>query len=393
MAIKELVYAAKQQLESATQQSFRHSHIYELFAASFGFNTRASLDAGHVMAVMERAPVPVASSLATLHRRLAELGYESVADTAGETLLSMIADQRLGVASVELIADTLQQGYWAYPEDWNDLDEEDEDEASDSESAGNPSPSRDPAKITLLIDGLNGAASRGSAAAHYALALIYRGDDLSEEEGSAYWYSLMEQGRDLDGVQLEWATAYKTQLLNAEREALHLNEAARLGWADARLDIALDKAQRAEHRGDHGQAGHWYKEAAGLGHVEAMRSLAWLAQGTGDEDTARHWNHQAALHGDVDAMRDLIDEDDRGNLFQNWVWVYLAEQLGSDLRKSTLRAYHDGGLYAGQEYDDDQGGPLYVDGDEGVHLEPLSASDDVRARAAARELLNRIKHA
>ncbi|EIK55107.1 hypothetical protein YO5_20137 [Stutzerimonas stutzeri TS44] len=395
MAIKELVYAAKQQLESATQKSFRHSHIYELFAASFGFNTRASLDAAHIMAVMEREQVPVASSLATLHRRLAELGYESVADMAGETLLSMIADQRLGVASVELIAGTLQQGYWAYPEDWYDLDEADEDEASDSdsESAGNPSPSRDPAKITLLIDGLNGAASRGSAAAHYALALIYRGDDLSEEEGSSYWYSLMEQGRDLDGVQLEWAAAYKTHLLNAEREALHLNEAACLGWADARLDIALEKAQRAEHRGDHEQAEHWYKEAAGLGHVEAMRSLVWLAEDADDVDSARHWNHQAALHGDVDAMRDLIDEDDRGNLFQNWVWIYLAEHLGTDLRESTLRAYHDGGLYAGQEYDDDQGGPLYVDGDEGVHLEPLSASDDVRARAAARELLNRIRHA
>jgi len=393
MAIKELVYATKQQLESATQQSFRHSHIYELFAASFGFNTRASLDAAHIMAVMVRAQAPVASSLATLHRRLDELGYESVADTAGETLLSMIADQRLGVASVELIADTLQQGYWAYPEDWYDLDEEDEDEASDSESAGNQPPSLDPAKIALLIDGLNGLASRGSAAAHYALALIYRGDDLSEEEGSAYWYSLMEQGRDLDGVQLEWATAYKIQLLNAEREVLHLNEAARLGWADARLDIALEKAQRAEHRGDHGQAEHWYKEAAGLGHVEAMRSVVWLAEDADDVDSARHWNHQAALHGDVDAMRDLIDEDDRENLFQNWVWIYLAEHLGTDLRESTLRAYHDGGLYAGQEYDDDQGGPLYVDGDEGVHLEPLSASDDVRARAAARELLNRIKHA
>jgi len=69
-------------------------------------------------------------------------------------------------------------------------------------------------------------------------------NDLSEEEGSSYWYSLMEQGRDLDGVQLEWATAYKTQLLNAEREALHLDEAARLGWPDARLDLALEKAAR-----------------------------------------------------------------------------------------------------------------------------------------------------
>jgi len=390
MAIKELVYAAKQQLESATQQSFRHSHIYELFAASFGFNTRASLDAAHVMVVMERAPEPVASSLATLHRRLSELGYESVADSAGAALLSMIAVQCVGVASVELVIDTLQQGYWAYHEDWYDIDEQDEDEASASESAGNQPPSLDPAKIALLIDGLNGLASRGSAAAHYALALIYRGDDLSEEEGSSYWYSLMEQGRDLDGVQLEWATAYKTHLLNTEREALHLTEAARLGWADARLDIALDKAQRAEHRGDHGQAEHWYKEAAGLGHVDAMRSLVWLAEDAGDVDSARHWNHQAALHGDVDAMRDLIDEDDRDNLFQSWVWVYLAEHLGTDLRKSTLRAYHDGGMYADQEYDDDQGGPLYVAGDEGVELEPISSAEEAEAKKQAAELFRSI---
>lgn len=391
MAIKELVYAAKQQLESATQQSFRHSHIYELFAASFGFNTRASLDAGHVMAVMERAPVLVASSLATLHRRLAELGYEAVADSAGAALLSMIADQRLGVVTVESVIESLQQEHWSYPEDWYGVDD-DEDEYPGFKSLGSSSPSLDPNGVGVLIDGLNGAASRGSAAAHYALALIYRGDELSEEEGSSYWYSLMEQGRDLDGVQLEWAIAHKAQLLNAERETLHLNQAARLGWADARLDIALEKAQRAEHRGDHGQAEHWYKEAAGLGHVEAMRSLVWLAEDTGDVDSARHWNHQAALHGDVDAMRDLIDEDDRGNLFQSWVWVYLAEHLGTDLRKSTLRAYHDGGLYAGQEYDDDQGGPLYVAGDEGVQLELLSALDDSRARETAQELFSHISH-
>jgi hypothetical protein len=126
--------------------------------------------------------------------------------------------------------------------------------------------------------------------------------------------------------------------------------------------------------------------------VEAIRSLAWLAEGTGDADSASYWNHQAALHGDVDAMRDLIDEDDRGKLFQSWVWVYLAELLGTDLRKSTLRAYHDSGLYAGQEYDDDQGGPLYVAGDEGVQLESLSALDDSRARDTAQELFSRISH-
>ncbi|PAV47374.1 hypothetical protein CK486_14050 [Pseudomonas sp. HAR-UPW-AIA-41] len=391
MAIKELVYATKQQLDSVTQQSFRHSHIYELFAASFGFNTRASLDATHLMAVMQRPQEPVASSLATLHRRLVELGYQSVADTAGEALLSMIAGQRLGVISVESVIDALQEDSWAYPEEWFEVDEdEDEHEASEAEPAGNSTPSLDHEKLALLIDGLSGAASRGSAVAHYALAHIYRGAGLSEKEGSSYWYSLMEQGRDLDGVQLEWAMAYKTQLLNAEREALHLNEAARLGWADARLDLAFDKAQLAVHQGDHEEAEHWFKEAAGLGDVEAMRSLAWLAQEADDHASARHWKHQAALHGDVDAMRGLIDEDDRDNLFQSWVWVYLAEHLGTDLRKSTLRAYHDGGMYADQEYDDDQGGPLYVAGDEGVRLAPLSAAEEEKAKKQAAELFSNI---
>lgn len=388
MAIKELVYAVKQQLESATQQSFRHSHVYELLAASFGFSTRASLDATHVIAVAERAYQPSAADLGALQSRLTELGYQQVADSAGAVLLSVIADHRLWVATVESVIELLKLGRWAHPDGWPEV----EDDVLELEAVGSALPELDLGNFAMLVDGLNAAAARNGAAAHYALALIYRGEDLSEEVGSAYWYSLMEQGRALEGIELEWAMAYKNGLRNAEREVLHLNEAARLGWSDARLDIALERAQCAEERDDFEQAEHWYKEAADLGHVGAMRSLSWLAESVDDSESAWHWNHQAALCGDLDAMRSLIDEDDEKNLFQNWVWVYLAEQLGTDLRVSTLRAYHDGGMYAGQAYDDDQGGPLYVDGDEGVHLEPLSASDDVRARAEARELLNRIKH-
>lgn len=92
----------------------------------------------------------------------------------------------------------------------------------------------------------------------------------------------------------------------------------------AQLELALDAAQEAEAKGDFEGAKRWYTEAASL--------------------------------GDVDAMRALIDEYDEHNLFQNWVWVFLSELLGHDLRESSLRAYHDGGLYADQDYDDDQGG-------------------------------------
>ncbi|MGL4315982.1 MAG: tetratricopeptide repeat protein [Pseudomonas sp.] len=389
MAIKAFVYTTKHQLEAATQQSFRHTHVYELLAASFGFNSNAALSAAHVFAAMGQAYQPSTTSLGALHKRLVELGYQEIADLAGAELLKVIAERRLGAVTVESVIDALRGDHWEYPDEWRESD--DEDDPLESEVFSSASPSIDLDDVGLLVDSLSGAAAKGSAAAHYALALIYRGDDLDEEVGSAYWHSLMEQGRELEGVQLEWAMAYQNGMVNAEREALHLKEAARLGWSDARLDIALECAEHAEKQGDLEQAQYWYKEAALLGDIEAMRTLAWLAEDADDLESAKHWSHQAALLGDTDAMRALIDDYDQRNLLQNWVWVYLSERLGKDLRVSTMRAYHDGGMYAGQEYDDDQGGPLYVDGDEGVELEPLSVENDVEAKRLAYERFSLIQ--
>lgn len=153
--------------------------------------------------------------------------------------------------------------------------------------------------------------------------------------------------------------AYQQQEWDSEREAFHLQEAARLGCSEARLELSLCSAYEAEKTNDFEAAKRSYAEAASL--------------------------------GDVDAMRALIYTYDQSNLFQNWVWVYLSELLGSDLRQSTLQAYHDGGMYAGQLYDDDQGGPLYVDGDEGVDLAPISTEQELEARRVAQQLFSRIE--
>lgn len=155
-----------------------------------------------------------------------------------------------------------------------------------------------------------------------------------------------------------WALAYRDNVLKAEREALHLQAAARLGYGEAQLERALGAAHQAEVVDDFDSAKQCYTEAAAL--------------------------------GDIDAMRALIYEYDAENLFQNWVWVYLSELLGNDLRESTLQAHHDGGLYAGELYDDDQGGPLYVDGDEGGELTPISAEQELEARGLAEQLFRRI---
>lgn len=389
MAIKAFVYTTKHTLEAATQQPFRHAHIYELLAASFGFNSSAALNSTHVLATMGQAYQPSPPSLGLLHKRLVELGYQEIADLAGAELLRVIAELRLGAVTVESVIDALRGDNWGYLDDWRDNDDDDED-ASDFEDFGSPSPFLDFENIELLVDGLSTVAAKGSAAAHYALALIYRGDDLNEQMGSAFWHSQMEQGRELEGVQLEWAMAYKEGMLNSDLESLHLNEAARLGSSDARLEIALDRAQNAQKQGDLEQAQRWFKEAALLGNIDAMHALVWLARNTDDLVSAKQWCHQAALLGDTEAMRALIEVYDPQNLFQNWVWVYLSELLGSDLRVSTMRAYHDGGLYADQDYDDDQGGPLYVAGDEGVTVGPIDAEDAAAARTLAAELFRKL---
>ena len=80
---------------------------------------------------------------------------------------------------------------------------------------------------------------------------------------------------------------------------------------------------------------------------------------------------------------------DHEDLSKCWTWLHFAKLLGTDLTTSSMRAYHDGGPQDGQEYDDDFGGPAYVDGDEGIKLPPLDSGDDAVARERADEMYRR----
>jgi hypothetical protein len=62
---------------------------------------------------------------------------------------------------------------------------------------------------------------------------------------------------------------------------------------------------------------------------------------------------------------------------------------GEDLTISTLAARHDGGSNDGEFYDSDFGGPLYVDGDEGLVLPELDRAQHREAKATARDILRR----
>ena len=69
------------------------------------------------------------------------------------------------------------------------------------------------------------------------------------------------------------------------------------------------------------------------------------------------------------------------------MWVYLARLLGTDLMRDEYYAINEDG----SPYDDDVGGPAFVDGRDGVKLDPLDAERDAVARAAAKERFQRIE--
>lgn len=83
----------------------------------------------------------------------------------------------------------------------------------------------------------------------------------------------MKQGRVLDGVELEWALAYKEGQGRSERQAFHVAEAARLGHPKSRLALTIAKAHEAEAGGDFENAKFFHTEAASLGEVESMLTL------------------------------------------------------------------------------------------------------------------------
>jgi len=90
-------------------------------------------------------------------------------------------------------------------------------------------------------------------------------------------------------------------------------------------------------------------------------------------------------------MRRLVDDFERGDVERSWMWFYLAEMLGTDLTKSHLQAFHEGGNSAGEAYDDDVGGAIYVAGDEGAELKPLDEEGKREAKKRADVIFSRIQ--
>ncbi len=390
MTTKELAYSAQQHLHASTGISFKRSHIYELLAASFGFKSFAAFSAE---ALFADAGVGVAVPSATpeLIGRVVQLGYhqsscaliaEKLVEHATARHVSVISwrDLRLALTAPPPFDDDDYDS-----DNWDDHWDETEDETDVAANIASFLASR------LLLDGLDEAAARSNADAHLAIAALYRCD-----LPSSYLYEESLAGRTLNKIEQSWVDAYLQNKPRFEKYKHHLRQAAIGGVRQAAAEFAEVFDDEA-----------FYAIANdGTGPVDA-RLMVKVATALNDRKATRKWlriageqGSRAALqtlgnNGDAWALRKLAESGDIGairklaeiavatNLREAWMWQHLAESLGTDLTKSTMGAFHDGGPQSGELYDDDFGGPMYLSGDEGLSLKPLDAIDDREARELA----------
>lgn len=373
MTIKELAFSTQRLLEASTGALFKRAHIYELLAASFGFNSYAALCADSVFTEQSLSSRRSSSYALPLQIRCTEIGYlQGVAEVVAKVLPPFLTDREIGVIRLpDLVAHLrFESGrQYDYPddEDEDDWNESIDDRLGDLDALASP----------VLMDGLTIAADKGNAEAHYALALILSAEEngLGENEvGSGYWHQQAQAGRMLSSIERDFADAHVARIARADRYLNHLREAARLGHQSAMLELA-----------DRFNDPTFFEQSEA--HVETDPSrVAEIAEKLGRSEDAKKWLTKAAISGDTEAMRRLIEYYDQNDLQQCWTWIYLAKLVGTDLTKGQYHAIHEDG----SPYDDDIGGNLFVDGRDGVSLRPIGAEQDASARRAAQEIFERM---
>lgn len=350
MTLREIAHSAQQQLETGPGSPFKRAHVYELLAASFGFKSYAALLSEALITQGQNDEAEFSAPLPAIRERCLGLGYRALtADIAAAEIAAFLEKNLLQAITVRELVDQL-------------LECPGDDELS-----------------PLLLDGLNTAASKGNAVAHYALALILANEEEAQAEDrrggdGSYWHSQERDGRILVGVQKEWADEYAMQVSRSESYTRHLRAAADLGSWRALVDLAERSRDPA------------FLERIDESAVDDAMRIAEVAGPLGLAREARRWLTKAAEAGNTSAMRDLIEDYDRNDLHRCWIWVYLARLVGTDLTRDKHYAINEDG----SDYDEDVGGPAFVAGDEGVHLSPLEPQADLAAKQAAQHLFSGI---
>lgn len=402
MPFKALAFSAQQHLQSRTGHPFRRSHLYELLAAAFGLRSHAAMTSLGFLTDTGIGPSrPTITP--TLLERLAQLGYPSaISLSAAQALTELASAQQLGfilLEQLQQIAIPDSEPSDTADDDWDDWEDEEGEEPVESvvPTAIEPLPTlRQLQTSPLLIALLGQAADSGRPEVHFILAALHRC-----KRPNSYLYDEARNGRTLNSLERSWVEAYPAEKERFDRYAKHLHYAATHGIRQAALEYAeafndsrfyqlaeqgtgdLDVWGMIKAAPTEQDRQHWLRLAAEQGSWRALEELAYGYEYESGESST--WAlRQMAEAGNLQAMRELAQLAlDSKDLQQAWLWQHLALLLNEDLTRSTMRAYHEGGLYAGRDYDDDCGGPMYFDGNIGLHLPALDPATDLRVREQA----------
>jgi hypothetical protein len=392
--IKSFAHHAHQSLSPLAPNTFKRSHVYELLAAGLGFKSWASLHPAHVLVDGEDIQLPADFCRNVLSRAL-QLGLlPTEAEAIAGSFHAQCAHKPFGYVALTELDETLFLPRSSVDDDieW-DQDDFDDDEDWSGESGGSgklPIPKSSQA----LRDDLTDRASRGDARSHYRLAKL-----LACKVPSDYLYQESLKGRALTTQEQIWVDQYLLLVPLREKYLQHLQAAADGGIRAANLEYAIetndpsyreravnmtgdiDLRALAETATSHEERNRWLQEAAEDGDESALQELAQ----EGDRSAAE----QLALWGDQHWLREVAElAIEQGDSVAAWKWHFVALHHELDLTESTMRAYHDGGSNAGDFYDSDFGGPMYVAGDEGLELPKIGNEQKSIAKAMAEQLLS-----
>lgn len=361
--------------------SIKRSHVHEVLAALFGYASYAALSNQRLLAQHDGSLPELKLDVAKAASRAVELGYMPPGPPLMATLIASAVEAErifvvpLDAALIQLrvefdddshLATDAKSVNQAGMEDREEADDDDDDEDSMFFCLEVTSP--------FLRESLMRMADAGNAIAHVALTRVYE-EMLAYMDGSGtspdgadgrFWFEQHKAGRDLQGVEAEWADAYfrKHEALRMRNE--HLRQAIELGNAQAALRQAeIDPTDEN------------FELAASRAGIKEAARLARIAMFLGRDADACPPLRALAMAGDTSAMRELAGGLET-DLKQAWTWVHLANLLGVD-----VMAYHavgDDGLPA----DADEAGPTYAAG--GFHLDDLSEAEDLEALQAARQI-------
>jgi hypothetical protein len=393
--IKSFAHRAHQSLSPLAPSSFKRSHVYELMAAGLGFKSWASLHSAHVLIDGQGVQLPADFGRNVLARAL-QLGLsQTKAEAVAKSFHAQCAQKPFGCLALTKLDESLfsspsrADADLEWDEDNFDNDDEDwSDESGGSEKLSTPKSSQ------VLIDDLADRASQGDVRSHYRLAKL-----LACKVPSDYLYQESLKGRALTAQEQIWVDQYLQLVPQREKYLQHLQAAADGGIRAANLEYAMeanapsyreravnmtgdiDWRALAETATSHEERNRWLREAAGDGDDSALEELAQ----EGDSSAAE----QLALWGDQHWLREVTElAIEQGDPIAAWKWHFVALHYELDLTKSTMRAYHHGGSNAGEFYDSDFGGAMYVAGNEGLELPKIRDGQKSIAKAMAEQLLS-----